>query len=631
MPEICFSGEILMRRSMGLVSAGLITLLAGAASAQNDKPRNLILFVPDGLRGQIVTPQTAPAMAEVRDKGVNFKNSHSLFPTFPPANASAMATGHYLGDTGDFSNTIYTGYPVGPADGTVTPFLEVDPVILDVDEHFGGDYLNEETILKMARAKGSSTPAIGKLAPTLIFDHTDKIGADGLHSIVIDDATGGKNGVPLSDEMKAALAKAGLPLASPSRGDNGKAGDARTPGTVLPNTAQQAYFADIASKVVLPMFKERSKPFVLVFWSRDPDGTQHNTGDSLNTAPPGINGPPSPAGIKNAYNNLAQWRKALDDLGFTATANVMIAADHGFSTISKESKTSPSAKATYEDTPKDFLPMGFLAIDLAKALNLPLFDPNNKNARVADNAHPKAGNGLLGQDPAKPDLVVATNGGSDLIYLPNKDKKLAERTVKALLEQDYVSGLFVDDRLGRFPGALPMSQLGLKGKAVTPNPAIVVNFRSWVAGCDEPTNCSVEVADTVLRQGQGLHGSFGRGDTLNFMAAIGPDFKTGYVDALPVSNADVGATAARLLGLTQKPRGNLIGRVITEAMPNGATPRAFSGTVKSQPSANGLRTVLKFQRVLEQRYFDAAGFPGRTVGLDAEGGKQKTAGKEGPP
>ena len=616
-----------MRRSMGLLSAGLITLFAGAASAQNDKPRNLILFVPDGLRGQIVTPQTAPAMAEVRDKGVNFKNSHSLFPTFTTANASAMATGHYLGDTGDFSNTIYTGYPVGPADGTVTPFLEVNPVILDVDEHFGGDYLNEETILKMARAKGYSTAAIGKLGPTLIFDHTDKIGADGLHSIVIDDATGGKNGVPLSDEMKAALAKAGLPLASPSRGDNGKAGDARTPGTVVPNTAQQAYFADIASKVVLPMFKERSKPFVLVFWSRDPDGTQHNTGDSLNTVTPGINGPTSLAGIKNADNNLAQLRKALDDLGLTATTNVMIAADHGFSTISKESKTSPSAKATYEDTPKDFLPMGFLAIDLAKALNLPLFDPNNKNARVADNAHPKAGNGLLGQDPAKPDLVVATNGGSDLIYLPNKDKKLAERTVKALLEQDYVSGLFVDDSLGRFPGALPMSQLGLKGKAVTPTPSIVVNFRSYVAGCDEPTNCSVEVADTVLRQGQGMHGSFGRGDTLNFMAAIGPDFKAGYVDALPVSNADVGATAARLLGLTQKPRGNLIGRVITEAMPNGATPRTFSGTVKSQPSASGLRTVLKFQRVLAQRYFDAAGFPGRTVGLDAEGGKQKTAGK----
>ena len=64
-----------------------------------------------------------------------------------------------------------------PADDTVTPFLEVNPVLLDVDEHFSGDYLNEETILKMAREKGFSTAAIGKLGPTLIFDHTDKIGA----------------------------------------------------------------------------------------------------------------------------------------------------------------------------------------------------------------------------------------------------------------------------------------------------------------------------------------------------------------------------------------------------------------------------------------------------------------------
>src|ERR1700733_431293 len=139
-----------MRRATLLLTIGLTTLFATAASAQNDRPRNLILFVPDGLRGRIVTPQTAPAMADVRDKGVSFGNSHSLFPTFTTANASAMATGHYLGDTGDFSNPIYRGCPVGPANGTVTPFLESNPIISDADEHFGGDYLNEETLLKMA-------------------------------------------------------------------------------------------------------------------------------------------------------------------------------------------------------------------------------------------------------------------------------------------------------------------------------------------------------------------------------------------------------------------------------------------------------------------------------------------------
>src|SRR4051812_30776425 len=102
----------MMRRAIVLLSAGLVVLSAASASAQRDTPRNLILFVPDGLRGRIVSPQTAPAMAEVRDKGVNFANPHSLFPTFTMANGSAMATGHYLGDTGTFSNTIYTAYPV---------------------------------------------------------------------------------------------------------------------------------------------------------------------------------------------------------------------------------------------------------------------------------------------------------------------------------------------------------------------------------------------------------------------------------------------------------------------------------------------------------------------------------------
>jgi hypothetical protein len=614
-----------MRRTVAFLSASFVVLSAATAFAQNNTPRNLILFVPDGLRALKVTPETAPAMAEVRDKGVNFKNPHSLFPTFTTANASGMATGHHLGDTGDFSNVIFTNYAVAPADGTVVPFLENDAVLGDVDEHFGGNYLSEETILKLARAKGFSTAAIGKVGPTFIFDHTDKPAAAGLHSIVIDDATGGKTGVGLSEEMKAALEKANLPTVAPSRGDNAKAGDAKTPGTTVANVEQQAYFADVAAKVVLPMFKARNKPFVLVFWSRDPDGSQHNQGDSLNTLTPGINGPTTLASIKNADNNLAELRKALDDLGLTATTNIMIAADHGFSTISKESKTSPSAKASYADTPSGFLPMGFLAIDLAKALNLPLFDPNNKNATIADGAHPMAGNGVLGQDPAKPDLVVASNGGSDLIYLPNKDKKLAARAVKALLEQDYVSGIFVDDALGRYPGALPLSAINLKGKAVTPMPAIAVNFRSYSTGCDEPTTCAVEVADTALRQGQGMHGSFSRADTMNFMAAVGPDFKAGYVDALPVSNADVGMTVAQLLGLHPSPVGGLTGRVMSEALPNGSTPKSAAGTLTSKADPNGLQTVLKFQHVQSQRYFDVAGFPGRTFGLEPD--KQKTAGQ----
>src|SRR6201995_4987886 len=153
-----------MRRAMLQLTASLFAMAATSASAQNATPHNLILFVPDGLRALIVTPQSAPAMAAVRDKGVNFRNSHSMFPTFTMANASALSTGHYLGDTGTFSNTIYTAFSSAPAGDTVVPFIENDAGLGDIDAHFNGDYL-EETILKMARAKGFSTAAIGKVGP----------------------------------------------------------------------------------------------------------------------------------------------------------------------------------------------------------------------------------------------------------------------------------------------------------------------------------------------------------------------------------------------------------------------------------------------------------------------------------
>jgi hypothetical protein len=576
------------------------------------QPHNVVLFVPDGLRALIVSQETAPTMSAIRDSGVNFKNPHSLFPTFTTPNASAMATGHYVGDTGDFSNVIYSGFPVPGAGGSLTPFLESDPVLGDVDEHFAGDYLDEVTLLKAARDAGISTATIGKLGPALIFDHTDRTGAS---TIVVDDSTGSASGIPLSSEIQAAMTVAGVPPAAPSRGDNGKAGTATTAGTNMANIAQQDYFVDVTTKVVLPLFKARNRPFILVFWSRDPDGTQHNQGDSLNQLTPGINGPTSLASIKNADENLRRIRQALGDLDLADTTDIFVTADHGFSTISKESKTSPAARAAYADVPAGFLPPGFLAIDIATALGLPLHDPDAKNALIAANNHPSRSNGLIGPDPVKPDIVVAANGGSDLVYLPKKDRKLAARVVAALLAQDYVSGLFVDDSLGRFAGTLPLTAINMKGSALTPMPAIAVNFRTFATDCAQPLICGVEIADTGLQQGQGMHGSFSRADTMNFMAAIGPDFKSGFASEAPASNADVGKTLAQILGLKLKGHGKLIGRVLTEAMPGGATPRYVLRVIRSGSAASGIRTVLNYQLVGDTPYFDAAGFPGRTLGL----------------
>ena len=155
----------------------------------------------------------------------------------------------------------------------------------------------------------------------------------------------------------------------------------------------------------------------------------------------------------------AQIRAALRDLGLLDTTDIIVAADHGFSTISKESRTSSTVKTKFADTPEGQLPLGFVALDLAQALNLPLIDPDDGYKAVAPGAHTKHGNGLIGGDKANPKIVVAANGGSDLIYLPDGDKdsgdkELAKRAIDTLLTQDYVSGIFVDARLGKFPGTL---------------------------------------------------------------------------------------------------------------------------------------------------------------------------------
>jgi hypothetical protein len=390
-----------------------------------------------------------------------------------------------------------------------------------------------------------------------------------------------------------------------------------TPGTRTANIVQQDYFAAVTTRAILPIFKERNKPFVLVFWSRDPDGTQHYQGDSLNSLVPGINGPTSLAAIRNADDDLARICAALRELGLLESTDIITVADHGFSTISKESQTSLTVKTKFADTPAGQLPLGFVALDLAQALKEPLIDPDDNYKTIAEGQHPKHGNGLIGGDRNNPKVVVAANGGSDLIYLPDGDRAMAKRVVHVLLAQDYVSGIFVDSKLGKLPGTLSLDDVALEGSAVTPHPAIAISFRSFDTVCGEPVQCTVEVADTILQQGQGMHGSFSRADTWNFMAMQGPDFKSHFVDPAPASNADVGRTIAQLMQLDVSDRGKLLGRVLVEALPDGAEPQVTGRVMMSEPAPNGLATVVNMQTVGDTRYFDAAGFPGRTVGLSS--------------
>ena len=107
----------MLHRSMGhrTLAAAIALTFALPGLAEEPKapaahgPRNAIIFVADGLRRNSVNATDTPTLLKIRQQGVDFANSHALFPTFTTANASGIATGHYLGDTGDFSNTLHPG------------------------------------------------------------------------------------------------------------------------------------------------------------------------------------------------------------------------------------------------------------------------------------------------------------------------------------------------------------------------------------------------------------------------------------------------------------------------------------------------------------------------------------------
>ena len=224
-------------------------------------------------------------MADIRDKGVNFKNSHSLFPTFTTANASAMATGHYLGDTGDLlQHHLSPAIPSAPAGDTVVPFLENDAVLGDVDEHFGGNYLNEETILKMARAKGYQhrRDRQGRPDPDLRPHRPRR------HARPAFDR--GRRFHRRQDRRSAVGRNEGRARPRPTcrwprprAATMARRATPRRRAPRWPTSRSRPISPTSPAKVVLPMFKARDKPFVLVFWSRDPDGTQHNTRATAST------------------------------------------------------------------------------------------------------------------------------------------------------------------------------------------------------------------------------------------------------------------------------------------------------------------------------------------------------------
>src|SRR5436309_12214816 len=112
--------------------------------------RFVIVFVVDGLRPDAITAEDTPTLMKMRSEGVDFADSHAVFPTVTRVNAAALTTGTQPGTNGIVGNRMYVpGVDAGRAFDTAA-FQN----LLRLDEVSGGRMVMACTLGERLHAHG---------------------------------------------------------------------------------------------------------------------------------------------------------------------------------------------------------------------------------------------------------------------------------------------------------------------------------------------------------------------------------------------------------------------------------------------------------------------------------------------
>ena len=190
-----------------------------------------------------------------------------MYPTLTTVNASAIATGHRIGDTGDFGNVIYVGAQTSASSPSPLRRSRTTRSWAGSISFTAADYLNETSVMAAARKAGYSTAAIGKLGPIAIQmwpprDGTGQPDHRRLHRLSWRPALAGRCRGGDQGGGSAGVC-----------GGSGPERQSRTfemAGVWVANVQQQDWFTAVATKVVLPRFRRPPSPSSWCSGTRDP-------------------------------------------------------------------------------------------------------------------------------------------------------------------------------------------------------------------------------------------------------------------------------------------------------------------------------------------------------------------------
>lgn len=571
-------------------SAGTAATPGAGGAARPAAGRIVVVMVWDGLRPDLVSPVQTPNLFALVGAGARFAAHHALYPTITMVNAAALATGGPPGETGILGDTVYLGLSQ-PAGGTRA-----------AADEFAGRPLGLEDS-KLLAALGRSDVTSGRLMG--LATAAQEVEREGGYVAIV-----GKQGPTFLFDDLADRPEPGddwQPNQLPSRlfvSDDMAAPASATPlleiapalrrDQVVVGEERDAFFTKVVVDHALPVAKAAAadgRPALVVLWQHNPDLTQH------------LDGLGSDQALEALYScdfNLGFVEEALERLGIGGETDLVVVSDHGFATI------------------KESVALADLLVGLG-----------------------------LKKSATSTDVMVAQNGGSDLVYLSRSAfptegarREVLKKIVAFAEGQDWCGPIFSAPPraqaageggvLGWIDGTFNEGAFGLYDPARAPdllisfrelpeasnaglmgpdNPAFVVaaGGEKRVANASKPLTRSVmglvyADAGEHFTTGMGMHGSAGSYELHNFCAALGPDFKRRFVDADPTGNLDLAPTLAFILHLARPPMLSEFrprGRVMREAL-SVAPSAKTAATPPAPPQARSLSATL-------------AGKTGRTV------------------
>ncbi len=553
-----------MRRVVRHVVLLLLLTTVGCSHAPSrsersrDKRAQVIVFVWDGLRPDAITRADTPNLYALRQAGVDFPDHHSVYPTFTMVNATALATGSFPGSNAFYGNFVFLPGPVGrdTAGKAVhfdreVAFTEDYGVLRSLDANLGNRLLLRPTLFEVAQRTGLKTATVGKAGPAFLQDlHSGGMVID--EQVVIPDA--------LAEELRAALPSVHWPL-GPEKLQTLADGVTPDPeAKASRHTKVNALMLDVYLDHVLT-----KGPDLTVLWLRDPDSTAHVYG---------LGSPAYRDALARQDALLGRLQERLRADGIRGTIDLLVMSDHGHTTVGNPLGSSVRPTCSSEVEPGEvrlahlLTQAGFEAYDGNGCLFSPVLAPYP--VREGEGACPglarySTPSYVLPAQLGPRAVIVAVNGGSDFLYIPSKDPKLAADLVRFAQGRSEIASIFVASRYGALPGTLPLSAIFAEDK-VGRNPDAVLGYTFDET---QAVRCvpGVEFAGMTRSRYRGMHGTLGPDDIRAVLIAQGPHFRTHFQDPLPSGNADIAPTIAALLGLDLP---STDGRALLEAIEGSA-------------------------------------------------------------